>query len=630
MKKKLALCFSLLTLVSLVGCGGDKTSVDPSTSDKGTTDVEKGVIKFTESTVEIERNATKTVRVNTAGLLTDDKTVLFSSDEDGKIIKLADQGSGDVAIKVTGYRIGTATLKATSVADPSVSATITISVVAQKSALRTVWTKVIANNNYTISSYDPDVSEEEPSSVLKVTEKAAILVDKDDNALISSKIASGDDDETTEDVSLYGIGISSNDLAYYIIQKKDGSFYTPATSITTAKGLLRSSNFAGAGTDASSFLDVSTVYGLQAVNPDWLSKVKNEDNTYEIVGSETDTNSAYTEALLWGIVDPLGKDELINDKFDGSYTAPEAASLIDTTITVVDNNTVSITITETESQKTHVAYMSNVGTTALPSAVNEYVEAGATSVTKPALNSGLTAIVDALNKDDFSIYESMTYGTYYSYYTPTYYWNGVTSEIAAAYKAKFGKDLASTGYAVLNDGIYQFTLAESTETDGAPTITFASKASSSLTDLPEAIGYFSAMDCLKDDSDDLYTFRALAAQGGGTIYYSSAQSVSDEMSPIYLGGTIKEVIDAMQSYGYDYVFEDYGTSMTPSYAKDSTGASYLSSVTLGFGTFSSEGNSGYAYPCVVSLEPASKTNKYDSYILNAIAEAKAAKDAASE
>lgn len=618
MKKKLALCFSLLTLVSLVGCGGDKTSVDPSTTDKGSTDVEKGVIKFTETKVEIERSGTKTVRVNTAGLLTDDKTVTFSSEEDGKIIKLAEQGSGDVAIKVTGIRIGTATLKATSVADPSVSATITISVVAQKSALRTVWNKVIANNNYTISSYDPDVSEDEPSSVLKVTEKAAILVDKDDNALISTKIASGDDDESTEDVSLYGIGISSNDLAYYIIQKEDGSFYTPANSITTAKGLLRSSNFVGAGTGASSFLDVSTVYGLQAVNPDWLTKVKNEDNTYEIDGSDTDVNSAYTEALLWGIVDPLGKEELINEKFSGSYTAPEAASLIDTTITVIDNTTVSITITESESQKTHVAYMSNVGTTVLPSVVNTYVETGAESVAKPALNSGLTAIVAALNKDDFSIEENMTYGKYSAYYTPTYYWNGVTSEIAAAYKAKFSEDLASTGYAVLNDGIYQFTLTESAETDGEPTITFADTRASVSTDLPYALGYFSSMDSLQEDGDDLYTFRALTSASGATVYYSSAQSVSDDICPIYLGGTLPELMEAMQKYGYDYVFEDYGTSITPSYGKDSEGNPYVSSVEFGLGTFSSNGNSGYAYPFDVSLEPASKTNKYDSAILAAI------------
>ncbi len=621
MKKKVALCLSLLTLVGLVGCGSDKTSETP-TTDSGST--EKGVIKFTQTTVEIERKVSKTVRVNTAGLLTDDKTVLFSSDEDGTIIQLAEQGSGDVAIKVTGLRIGTATLKATSVADPTVSATITINVVAQKNALSKVWGNVIKNTNYTIASYDPDESEEDPTSVLKITDSAAIFVDKDDNALISSKIATGDDEEDTEDVGLYGIGISKNDLAYYIIQKKDGTFYTPSSSITTSLGLLRKSNFVGAGTSASSFLDVSTVYGLQAINPSWLTSVKNEDNTYEIEGSESDLNAAYTEALLWGIVDPLGKSDLINKKYEGSYTAPEAAALIDTTITVVDNNTISITVTETESQKTHVAYMQNVGTTELPSAVKSYIDEGAESVAKPALNSGLTAIVDALKKDDFSIYQSMNYGSYYSYYTSTYYWNGVTTEIAAAYKAKYNGDLASGGYAVLSDGIYQFTLTESTEKDGDPTITFADTASATSTDLPAAIGYFSSMDCLQDDSDDLYTFRALSTASGGTVFYSTAKSVSDDISPIYLGYDLKTLIDYMEQNGYDCSFEDYGTSIQPSYSKDDSGTSYVSAVQFGFGNFSSDGNSGYAYPCNVSLEPASKTNKYDSAILAAIEAAKAA------
>lgn len=613
MKKKLALSLSLIALVGLVGCGGnsDKTSVDSNTTtDSGTT--EKGVIKFTQTSVEIERRSTKTVRVNTSGLLTDDKTVIFSSDEDGSLIQLAQQGSGDVAIKVTGLRIGTATLKATSVADPTISATITIEVVALKNALSTVWSTVIKNTNYTVSSYNPDVSDEEPTSVLKITDSAAVLVDKDDNALINTKIAVDADGETTEDVALYGIGISKNDLAYYIIQKTDGSFYTPATSITTSKGLLRSSNFVGAGTNASSFLDVSTVYGLQAINPSWLTNVKNEDNTYEIVGSDSDTNSAYAEALIWGIVDPIGKDTLIADKYDGSYTAMEAAALIDTTITVVDNQTVSLTVTEVESSKTHVAYLTNVGTTELPAAVKTYVEDGAESVTKPTLNSGLTAIVNAFAKNDFAIYKSMTYGSYYSYYTPTYWWNGVTS------------DIASTGYAVLNDGIYQFTLTESTEKDGDPTITFASKATSTSTNLPAALGYFSTMDCFQEDADDLYTFRALTSNTGATIYYSSAQSVSDEVCPLYLGGTLAELMAYMQKNGYDYELEDYGTSIEPSYAKDDTGTAYVSALTIGLGNFSVDGASGYAYPFNISLESAAKNNPYDSVILAAIEAAKAA------
>ena len=636
MKKKLALCLSLLSIIGLAGCNGGSESgkgsdlVVPPTSDKVEEDVNKS-IKFTQKEVEIERSSTKTVRVNTSALTTDDKTVIFSSEEDGTIIQLADQGNGDVAIKIKGLRIGKATLKAVSVANKNIIATVTINVVAQKSALRSVWNNVIKSTNYTLSSFNPDISEEDPSSVVKVTEKAVVATDKEGKPLLTIKLPVSE--EETEDVSLYGIAISDNDLAYYIIQKTDGTFFTPEISITSAVGLLRQSNFLGTGKNAESFQDVGSFYGLQAINPNWLTNIKNEDNTYEILGSEEDTNSAYAECLLWGLVDPKGKEDLIAEKLGTSYYAYDAAELIDTTVTVVDNSTVSIQITEVSSQTTHIAYLSDKGTTELPSEVATYVAQGGTTVAKPTIASGLTDIINTFKKNDYSIYQNLKYGQYYDYYAPTYYWNGVTTEIAASYKTWAEKQgytgdktvLASGGYVALSDGIYEFTLTENVNEAGekqAPTITIADSPKTVKTNkIEEAIGYFSLIDAFADDSDDIYTFRALQAQNGGTAYYSTLASVSDQLSYLYFGGfTLKQLIDE-----YKWDWGGYGTSLTATYSKDkTTNKSYVSGVEIGLGTFGRNGQMGYMFPCNVVTEPCSKTNPYDAAITAAIAARKAA------
>lgn len=637
MKKKLALCLSLLSIIGLAGCNGGSESgkgsdlVVPPTSDKVEEDVNKS-IKFTQSEVEIERSSTKTVRVNTSALTTDDKTVIFSSEEDKTIIQLADQGSGDVAIKIKGLRIGKATLKAVSVANKNIIATVTINVVAQKSALRSVWNNVIKSTNYTLSSFNPDISEEEPSSVVKVTDKAVVAVDKDGKSLITSKMQLSADSEEAVDVSLYGIAISNNDLAYYIVQKDDGSFFTPEISITSAVGLLRQANFLGTGKNADSFLDVGSFYGLQAVNPNWLTNVKNEDNTYEIIGSDEDTNAAYAESLLWGLVDPKGKEDLIMEKFEGSYTAPDAAVLIDTTVTVVDNSTVSIQITEVSSQITHIAYLSDKGTTELPSVVATYVAQGATSVAKPTIASGLTDIINTFKKNDYSVLQNLTYGKYYDYCAPTYYWNGVTTEIAASYKAWAEKQgytgdktiLASGGYVALSNGIYEFTLTENFDEKGkkiAPTIVIGEDPKTVKTNkIEEAIGYFSLVDAFQDNSDDIYTFRALQDATGGTAYYSTLASVSDQLSYLYFGGfTLKQLIDECK-----WDWGGYGTSLTATYAKDKvTNKSYVSGVEIGLGTFGRDGQMGYMFPCNVVTEPCSKTNPYDAAIKAAMTAKKA-------
>ena len=238
-----------------------------------------------------------------------------------------------------------------------------------------------------------------------------------------------------------------------------------------------------------------------------------------------------------------------------------------------------------------------------------------------------------IKKNDYSVKQLLTYGTYYDFYAPTYYWNGVTTEIAASYKTWAEKQgytgdkliLPSGGYDALSDGIYELTLTENFDEKGekiAPTVVIGDSPKTVKTNkIEEAIGYFSLVDAFQDDSDDIYTFRALQAQNGGIAYYSTLASVSDQLSYLYFGEfTLKQLIDELK---YDWC--GYGTFLTATYSKDkTTNKSYVSGVVIDLGTFGRDGQMGYVYPCNVVTEPCSKTNPYDAAITAAIAAKKAA------
>lgn len=640
MKKKIILSLAMLSMLSLVGCGnagGNNGGSGNASDSQATAD---GYITFASDSYEIERNYTKTISIKTTGLANyDDKTVMFSSEGDGKIIQLAEQTEGSISIKVKGLRTGTATLVATSVANPNIKASVTINVVAIKGSLRTVWKAVSEYTNYTITSYDPDESETDPTSIVKVTEDAIVVTDKDGNALSHQDVVTGVDDndeDVTETMDFYGTAISSSGYAYYLVKKAaDGSWYTPKSSIQTGAGLLTKDNFHGLKDEASSFLDVCSYYGLQAINYSWLSNKKDETNTYSIEGSDSDINSAYTEALLWGLVDPAGKTTALSaDAYASGYTASEAAALIDTTITVVDNKTVSITITESADigGKTHVAYLTDIGTTTLDDNTKAYVAEGAPDLTKPTLASGLTAIKNAFLKHDYSVENAYTFGDFTSYYAPTYYWDGYTTEIKEAYE-KLGYTYSTQSYAKLADGVYSFDLTQNYDADGKeidPTITFGSKITSSgeVYDLQiqysdSSINAYYSLATMFADTDEgeslLYTFRTISSNGS-TIYYSSNSTIGDELSYIFFGGfTLKYYVDYMSQQGKDYTWESYGTYLEPSYDK-TTGE--VASVDMGFGTFAApyKGSvtSGLSYGTSVNFTSCSTANKYDAAIKAAI------------
>ncbi|MDY4188146.1 MAG: hypothetical protein SOX76_02785, partial [Candidatus Enterosoma sp.] len=514
MKKKLLLV-AIASLTALVGCGGTETE-SPATentekptevvTDKPTeAPVQKGTIRFAKSEYEVERSASITIRATVTIPGGSNMTVNYSVDNES-IVTLPDNVNGVSSIKITGRKIGSCVITATSVEDPTLTASVTVKVVQFKSALRSVWNNVIKKKNYTLTSVvDGD---DDPSSILKVTPKAITLTDNNGGSLVQLK--SLDENEDVISFDAFGIALNADNYGYYILKDQTGEWFTPLATIQTSVGLLNASNFLGLGANASSWNDVdSFFFGLQAINPNWFTSTKEESNIYAIEGSNTDINSAFAEAMLWQLVDPVGRREFLEGLGENS-TVDTLAAEIETSITVVDNNTVSIQIEQPNTGASHIATLTDVGTTEIDADINSYIT-GDVNVPLPALNSSVALLKEAFAKNDYSVPQDLTYGKITEYYAPNYWFNGYTPEFIAAVEAA-GKTATIGGICELNNALYQYTItpevkdAEGNVTTPASCTLGDQIAQSTGVSIVEGIGYMSQTVTFgSEDNNLLYT-----------------------------------------------------------------------------------------------------------------------------
>ncbi|MDY2896432.1 MAG: hypothetical protein SOT51_06015 [Candidatus Enterosoma sp.] len=628
MKKKLLLV-AIASLTALVGCGGTGTETEtPATentekptevvTDKPTeAPVQKGTIRFAKSEYEVERSASITIRATVTIPGGSNMTVNYSVDNES-IVTLPDNVNGVSSIKITGRKIGSCVITATSVEDPTLTASVTVKVVQFKSALRSVWNNVIKKKNYTLTSVvDGD---DDPSSILKVTPEAITLTDNSGGSLVQLK--SLDENEDVISFDAFGIALNADDYGYYILKDQAGEWFTPLATIQTNVGLLNASNFLGLGANASSWNDVDPFFfGLQAINPNWFTSTKEESNIYAIEGSKTDIDSAFAEAMLWQLVDPVGRREFLEGLGENS-TVDTLAAEIETSITVVDNNTVSIQIEQPNTGASHIATLTDVGTTSIDADINSYIS-GDVNVPLPALNNSVALLKEAFAKNDYSVLQKLTYGDITEYYAPNYWFNGYTPEFIAAVEAA-GKTATIGGICELNNALYEYTItpevkdAEGNVTTRASCTLGNQLAQSTGVSIVEVEDFHYMSQTVTFGSEDnnlLYTLIPYS-YNGGVVYLSSSKELSDELSYVYLGGaTIKELIDS-----WGYYWESYLTQVKINSAKAEAGNAYVTSVDIGFGSFAKDASDGgYMLSATYDFTPCATKNPYDALIKAMIA-----------
>ncbi|MDD6240537.1 MAG: hypothetical protein PUA93_03010 [Eubacteriales bacterium] len=394
MKRKILLALSLVGVVALGSCTKSTDSSSPS-SEKQYPDV---TVSTKTATVSVERGDSTTLRfqvAHPAGDSTVSSKVNFTVTQDAEILTYDENALNEVTptLKVTGNKVGTATVTATSVSNPNATATITVTVTKRIPELAKVWTSVISNTNYTIktqrviSDDEKDAIEDEADKdsvdyeITRVTDKAVTqhLYDGDkevayytaDNA--KTPMYAADEAGT---LSLIGYGLDKNGYAVPLEENiSTGAVTVGSTIARTNAGLLKASNFAGAGKNATSPNDVSFVYGLQAINPTWFANIaKVSGNEYEIKGTSDDHNALYVEVSLWNILDPVGYMKALRS----STQFVDIANTITTKITALSADSIKIEITGDD------AYTASDGNKYPLDVVATLEDVGTTEISSPA------------------------------------------------------------------------------------------------------------------------------------------------------------------------------------------------------------------------------------------------------
>lgn len=626
--------FSLIALTTLASCGttSDPTSAQPQESVNNVS----GTIAFTQDSYQVERGSTLTVRVK---IDLQNTTELSASIEigDETIVELSkDTG---VSFTLTGKKIGTTTITVRCVANNEIYAQTTVEVIPVIQSLRRVWTNLMKKTNYTLSTYNPDSTSDDPVSVLRVTDAGLTVTDNDGKAVVNESYSGEDDDGNTINYSydLYGLALDKNNHVVYMMKDalKD-EWITPTSALVTTSGtVLNNTNFYGLGSESSGWSDNNYYFfGLQGINPNWLTNTKEDGNEYTITGTSSDIDSIYAEINLWELVDPKGRADYLNE--NSTATLLDVANEITTVINVLDNSDVKITITDSSGSERY-AVLSDVGTTTLDTTLAaQATSLAAQEIALPALASSIQLAIEGIKKDDFSYESSLQFednGPEYSYsfyansqYVFYYY----PLDTIAAYKAKYSKDILSDGYVLIDGAIYSFSLTETKADDGTlsatiSNVTLAADASKNYT--MKNCTYFLSDSNLFDEANSglFYTFvdgSNYTTNNGSSLkgsYLSENEEVGDYLSNFIFESLYNESTTASALAANKYTSYNVQSMITPTIDTDSEGNSYCKSLYIMSGAFNSDSSSstyGYGYGAELTLDfqGIAKTNTYHSLI----------------
>lgn len=424
-------------------------------------------ISFNSGFYQVERGEYLELNLDSTFTL---KNVEYSITQDDKYIEInEDETNSTGKLVIAGKKVGKATLTASC---SGYTCSTEIEVIKYIPSLSMVWKNLYELDNYSLYTTKEIDGKTEECFNLSITDDGVIYQYYDEKGLLHP-IYYTMINETR--YSLYGYGIDSNDYAFELLVDSQGDFSEEGKAIKVSKGFLNKDNYRGFEDEMTSSSDVGTFYGLQAINSSWLDTSKQKDNKYEIVGSDLDLNSFYTEYLLWGLIDPIGlgnatlySKEHLSDSFD-------MINLVDITIYAVLSDKVKFTlkyntdkIEGRDSKSVYTTEIIDIDETDINKYLPHYSDfTSAYAVVLPSLASDLQLFEEAIGKHNYMLSSTLYWlkedkttvsATLYVYYTDKYFMAYYSQELVDIFNNAYNQNLTVGGFGFLkqSDGIHQF------------------------------------------------------------------------------------------------------------------------------------------------------------------------------
>lgn len=535
--KKLKALTMLSLLAILAGCQG--TSTPDSTPEQKASDASSQ--QSYPSVVLMAKTYAKEVEVGQSidviGIVSTDKgvdtTCEFSVSDTSKATIAKVEGSKSKA-KLTGVAPGSVTVTVTSVANPNVSSTVTITVIATRPDLRTVIKNIQELDSYTLEIEKVDVTGEETLLGDVFVMPDMIVYSNNGSAVLSEN-----------NVYYYGEMVTDDDKVVYITEKGSVFQKEEAPIVQCNAGLLSKDDFRGLKDKTIEPFQVGKFYSLDAINPEWVTDVKSEDNTYVIEGEDEDENhvpvninAAFLECQLWKLMDPEGYQK---NTTQGEYYF-ELADKVTTTIYAESSNQIRATV-ELGDETMYQMTMTDIDATESDLEMNDFkTEFEGVKAAAPLQNEKFKKGISALANNNFiqknALYpDHQTEVTYNTYYTPDY----VFMDSDASFKEEYNRLVtdeddkwtgAPHGFVKKADGVYAFTYDE---TNNTITIGDKEDATDASTKISVQQNYFSSLPFLSNDLQ--YSFDTMEtgmwSDRSETYFPTDSREVYDELANYY-------------------------------------------------------------------------------------------------
>jgi hypothetical protein len=476
--KKLALPILSIAFLSLTGCGTSSPSAMMSTAADIDIDLTFDAKKYE---VEMGEYLAITVQITCDDTSATKKVSFTLSENDGIAALVGESVNSEGKVYIAGKKSGIVTLTATCVDNPNVSASAQVEVIARIPSLKNVWQNVNEYTNYTLLTKQTLKSDATSTTnyVRTLVTDDAILGEYYYTDQITGDKTTGPYLVDQDNNYVNGYAIDKNNYAFLLRLDRHGNFLTDSEIVDTEHGLLTRDNYRGFKEKSVDINDVGLYYGLQAINPSWLptAKAKGTANTYTIDnGDEENYKSAYVKYLLWGLIDPIGRNVFMNAN-ESISSVVELASKVDLSIQATTASMVKMTLSYTDGvslqgdlQKyIYTTTINNIGSTVLPQAEKIKKFTSSFEASRPGLPTDIGLLMSETKKHNYicsyklfwadKVNPMKEYSSEVNvYYTEDYLFLHYPDEFVSLYNSTTGSTLSTFGYGYIkkSDGIYGF------------------------------------------------------------------------------------------------------------------------------------------------------------------------------